>query len=522
MDVRVLVSIDDYETRAAILENSVLTEYLFERNEHRRMTGNIYKARVCSIIPGMQASFVDVGLGRNAFLFVADVVAPSWSGYRDMLELDGESAELAEEEFDEAWDQEPPLPDLSIEDLMKEGQEILVQMDKEPIGDKGARVTANISLPGRYVVLLPNSRHIGVSRRISSPDEKQRLREIGKQLLHDEYGVILRTAAEGVSQEMLHADLEGLIRQWERITRNAEETRAPALLYHEMGLAQRILRDCLNHETAEFIVDNVGLYEQLRDYAKVLRPDLDCIVTLYEGRAPLLRAHGIESEIEKLLERKVWLDCGGHIVIDEAEALTVVDVNTGKFTGDRDLEETVLHTNMEAAAEIAKQIRLRNIGGIIVIDFIDMKQRENWDAVIAHLESFLQKDRAFTRVLGVTELGLVEMTRKRAHKSLGRALCQACPYCKRDGLVLSAQTMAIKALRRLDAIVQEQPNKPVALYVHPAVAGQINQEFSSSLEAIRAKAGKDVEVIGTEQIHFEEIRLKPLPASSEAVLNLSL
>jgi len=521
MDVRILVSVDGYETRAAILENCVLVEYLFERTEHRRATGNIYKGRVCSIIPGMQASFVDVGLGRNAFLFVSDVLAPSWGGYCDMMQEGNDEIDLEDEEgFDEDIEaSELPLP--SIQDLMKEGQELLVQMDKEPIGDKGARVTANISLPGRYVVLLPTSRHVGVSRKIESVEEKYRLREVGKGLVGEEYGLILRTAAAGATEAALKEDLDSLVKEWDRIQRASREAKAPAMLHHELGLAHRILRDAVNHDHSEFIIDDRELFEDLRQTAPSLRPDLSCCFTLYEGRAPLLRAHGVDGAIEKLLERKVWLDCGGHIVIDETEALTSIDVNTGRFIGDRDLEETVLHANIEAAKEIARQIRLRNIGGIIIIDFIDMKSQENWDIVVGEIEAQIQRDRAFTRVLGVTELGLVEMTRKRAHKSLGRALRQPCPYCKREGMVFSLQTMGIKTLRRLEILCNEQPASQICIYVHPTVAGYVNREMADSLEAIRARTGKEVEVVGQEQIHIEEIRIRPVTATSDPIPNMS-
>lgn len=531
MDIKILVSVDEFETRVAVLENSVLSEVLFERTAHRRKAGNLYKGRVCSIIPGMQAAFVDIGLGRNAFLYVADAAPPSVNDMKEMAEkeeleddeddallLDAEDEDEDEDEdLEEDFLEGTYLPKASIEDLMKEGQEILVQLEKEPIGAKGARVTANVSLPGRFVVLLPNSTHIGVSRRITCPEEKSRLREMGQEITPEGYGLILRTAALGATIEKLGEDLQALLRVNEKIQKAFSDSKAPALLHRELGLAQRILRDSFIEDSIEVVIDDEELYNELRQSAELIRPDLDCCFTLYEGRTRMFQAMNIETKIEKLLDRKVWLNCGGYIVIDETEALTAIDVNTGRYIGESDLEQTVLKANMEAAEEIAHQIRLRNIGGIIIIDFIDMKQSKNWDSVVAKLESILERDRAYTRVLGVTDLGLVEMTRKRVHKSLSRSLCQPCPYCKREGLILSLRTMMINVLRKVETLCHQQSGASLIMHVHPEVAGGIEQEYSEFLEELENSTGKRVEIVGNEKLHFEDMKQKSSSETSENI-----
>lgn len=515
MQKKILVSVDDYETRVAILENAGLAEYFFERADQHRMAGNIYKGKVTAIAQGIEAAFVDIGIGRNAFLFISDV---------NPL-IDDEFTQILEDEDEEHDDEEDMdsdsmhLPPVSISEVLKEGQEILVQMEKEPIGAKGSRVTTNISLPGKYLVLLPLTRHIGVSRRIENNTEKERLRGIAESLCPNGMGIIIRTAAQGRNAEDFERDLETLCAQWERINKQGISARAPALIHKDLGLTFRLVRDILTEEVTELVVDHEEVFQRLVEYTRSILPSLTSRLKFWDRSVPLFTAQGIEPEITGLMNKKVWLNCGGYIVIEETEALTAIDVNTGRYLGSRNLEETVLVTNLEAAAEIARQLRLRDIGGIVIIDFIDMKKSENRDMVLDKLQECLKRDRSKTHVLEITELGLVQMTRKRVRKSLYKSLTQPCPYCKREGSVLSLQTMAIKLFRRIEAICRETSLKEVSLYVHPRLATHINEEKTRNLMQLEQKYRKSIHVLPAKDLHFEDIRDD---SSYESASSLSL
>jgi len=498
MQKKILVSVDDYETRVAVLENAQLAEYFFERVDQHRMAGNIYKGRVTAIAQGIEAAFVDIGMGRNAFLFVSDVSPLIDDEFSQMVE-----EEEAEEELDS---ERLSLPPVSISEVLKEGQEVLVQMEKEPIGTKGSRVTTNISLPGKYLVLLPMTKHVGVSRRIEDVEERERLRTVAEQLCPDGMGVIVRTAAQGRTAEEFEHDLATLKRGWERISKQAAATRAPAPVHKDLGLAFRLARDVLTDEVTEFIVDQRDVYQQLVEYTESLMPSLTPRLKLWDENTPLFVAQGIEPEISGLMNKKVWLNCGGYIVIEEAEALVAIDVNTGRYLGSRNLEETVLVTNLEAADEIARQLRLRDIGGIVIIDFIDMQRLENRELVLNKMQECLKRDRSKTHVLGITELGLVQMTRKRVRKSLYKSLTQPCPYCKREGSILSLTTMVIKVFRRLETICRETAMKEICLHLHPRVATHMNEEKSQQIEQMEKEYRKNIRILPAKQLHFEEIR----------------
>jgi ribonuclease G len=498
MEKKILVSVDDYEMRVAILENSQLVEYFLERADNRRMAGNIYKGKVTAIAQGIEAAFVDIGIGRNAFLFVSDV-SP---------QIDDEFSKMMVEEDEETEEdlERPLLPPVSISELLKEGQEILIQMEKEPIGAKGSRVTTNISLPGKYLVLLPNTTHIGISRRIEDPVERQRLKDMAEQLCPDGMGLIVRTVAEGREKDEFASDIETLQQLWGRLTRQSETSKAPALIHREAGLAIRLVRDMLNDEVTDLIVDEPDVYEQVLDYTEAMMPRLRSRVKLWKNKHPLFVAMGIEAEISGLMNKKVWLNCGGYIVIEETEALVAIDVNTGRYLGSRNLEETVLVTNLEAAAEIARQLRLRDIGGIVIIDFIDMQRLENREMVLNRLQDCLKRDRSKTHVLEITELGLVQMTRKRVRRSLNKSLTQACPYCKREGTILSLSSMTIKVFRRIEEICRKTAMKEVALHVHPRLAAHINEERNEQLRNLERRYRKVLRVFPAKELHFEEMR----------------
>ncbi len=500
MQKEILVSVDDHETRVAILENAQLAEYFFERTDQHRMAGNIYKGRVTAIAQGIEAAFVDIGMGRNAFLFVSDVSPLIDDEFSRMVEEE-------EEETEEELDTEPlALPPVSISEVLKEGQEVLVQMEKEPIGSKGSRVTTNISLPGKYLVLLPMTKHVGISRRIEDIEEKERLRSIAEQLCPNGMGVIVRTAAQGRCAEDFEHDLSTLQRNWERISKQAAANRAPALIHQDLGLTFRLVRDILTEEVTEFVIDQAEVHQRLVEYTEALMPSLTPRLKLWNKDTPLFVAQGIEPEISGLMNKKVWLNCGGYIVIEEAEALTAIDVNTGRYLGSRNLEETVLVTNLEAADEISRQLRLRDIGGIVIIDFIDMQRPENRELVLNKLQECLKRDRSKTHVLGLTELGLVQMTRKRVRRSLYKSLTQPCPYCKREGSILSLPTMAIKVFRRLEKICRETAMKEITLHLHPRVATHINEERTRQVERLEREYRKTIRILPAKQLHFEEIR----------------
>ncbi|MFH1737558.1 MAG: Rne/Rng family ribonuclease [bacterium] len=494
---RIFVSSDDYETRVAIFENSKLAEYFFDRKSQERNQGNIYKGLVTSIVPGIEAAFVDIGLTRNAFLYVNDLY-PAQEVFDDL----SEEAEIADEEEGLRG---PALPPVTISDLLKEGQQILVQLYKEPIGAKGCRVTTNISLPGRYTVLLPNSRHVGVSRKIEEEKERERLRRTAEAVNPSGMGLIVRTAARNLSEEDLTGDVHQLLGRWEEIRRRNEQSRAPALVFRSPGLLARLVRDYLDDEFVEMVVESEGVFDEILRYVQESAPEFTPHITLYDDDEPLFLSAGIEADINALRSRRIWLPCGGHIVIDETEALTTIDVNTGRYVGKRNLEETVYKTNMEAAAEIARQVRLRDIGGIIIIDFIDMRSQSNREQVTQRLEEHLRRDRSRSNIFELTELGLLQMTRKRVRKSLNKSLTQPCPYCKREGYILSTESMVVKTLRTVEEICRAGSDGSVILRVHPRVAAQIHEKFLLQVECLRERYGVGIEISGDRELHFEQV-----------------
>ena len=499
MGSKILINVDLKETRVAITEEYGLAEIYIERQKERTIAGNIYKGRVVKILPGMDAAFVDIGVGRAGFLYVSEV---------SPLEMAEEFADLVEDESQIPKRVPKGIP---IEDILQEGQEIIVQVAKEPLGTKGARLTSHITLPGRYLILMPTMSHIGVSHKITDPEERKRLKEIVNKLRPHPFGFIVRTVSEGKSEEDLKSDMEYLISLWGNIKEKAEKVSAPHLLYADLDLPTRALRDFFNQNTEEVIIDDKETYHRCLEFAKSYVPKAADRIVLYKEPVPLFTRYGLEEEINKALEKKVWLKSGGYIVIEETEALTAIDVNTGKFVGKNNLEETIFQTNLEAAREIAHQIRLRNIGGIIIIDFIDMALEEHREEVLRVLKESLKKDRYPSNIQGFTELGLVIMTRKRVKESLLKTLCNTCPYCHGKGYVKPAPTICHEIYREMRRLKATNPGKNL-IYVeaHPSVAQYMIEEENDALEALEKELGVKIRVQEVPSFHQEHYKVRIL------------
>lgn len=498
MQRRVLINADDYEIRICVTENTKLIEYLLERRDEERIVGNIYKGVVTSIIPGMEAAFVDIGLPRNAFLYIHDIYPRN-----DFEFLTDEL--LDEDEEEENGTGGANLPPVTIRDLLKEQQHILVQLHKEPIGAKACRVTSNITLPGRFLVLLPNTRHIGVSRKIENEADRERLKNLVSELAPPNMGVIVRTAGYDCSREDFENDLSILLGEWETIRKKSETSPAPTLIFKNTSMVYQFIREMANEELDEIVIDEPRLYSDILEYLKTLKPELAYRVTYYDESTPLFRAYSTESEIHGLRSKKVWLHNGGYIIIEETEAMTVIDVNTGRYLGKHNLEETVFKTNLEAATEIARQLRLRDIGGIIIVDFIDMIDKTHQRQLIDHFTDLLKRDRSRCNTYPLTELGLLQMTRKRVRKSLNRKISQPCPYCKRDGAILSLDSMIIQTFRTFEEICKEEGASNVTLRVHPRIAAKIKEEKTAKLRELGERYNAELKVVPDNDLHFEQI-----------------
>ncbi|HVG79894.1 MAG: Rne/Rng family ribonuclease [Candidatus Rokuibacteriota bacterium] len=496
MSKRIVVNVGLLETRVAVQERNLLTEIYLERHRHRSIVGSVYKGTVTNVLPGMQAAFVDIGLSKDAFLYAGDYTANLTDAGPAMLagaDDDADPDAEAEGEGDEEPKREATGP---IEEMLSRNQEVLVQVSKESLGTKGARVTSFISIPGRYVVYMPQARHVGVSRRIRDERERDRLRAALRSLKLPPGGFILRTNAEGKGEEEFAHDVEFLSRLWSQIQARFEQAKSPAALHEEMDLTFRVVRDLFSPEVDEFVVDDRAAYDKCVGYVQALVPALEERVRLYTERAPIFDAFGIEKDIEKALRRRVWLKSGGYIVIDHTEALVSIDVNTGKYVGKRDFEQTVLKINLEAATEVMRQIRLRDLGGIIIIDFIDMEVLEHREQVYKAVKRALAEDKARTNVLEISELGLVEMTRKRVRQDLRALLSQSCPTCRGAGVVKSNETLATEIYRAIQAkAAAEAPaaeGREIMVRVHPDVAGYLEGDGRADLE--RLQSGLEVKI----------------------------
>ncbi len=488
MKKRIVIDADKGETRAAVTEDGQLVELYLERAVKQRLAGSIYKGKVENVLPGMQAAFVNIGLEKNAFLYVSDVLSS---------QVNGDEDEIVEN-----------VNKVSIKDVLQQGQELLVQITKEPIGTKGARVTTHVTLPGRYLVLMPAVDYVGVSRRIEDEKERDRLKNIAKKVRPKKMGLIVRTAAEGMEKDELMRDGKVLKKLWRKIKSKQKKASPPALLHQDLGLMERIIRDTFAKEVNELVVDSKEEYDKILELVDIISPDLKKRVKYFSPRKEaIFEAYDIEPEIDKASKRKVWLKCGGYIIIDRTEALTAIDVNTGKFVGSTSLATTVLKTNLEAAREIAKQIRLRNIGGIIIIDFIDMDKTEDQEKILEALENALINDRTKANILGITQLGLVEMTRKKTSQGLEDAFFRQCPYCEGRGKVLSEETMSKKVEREIRKIIKSTAIEAILVEVHPSVAGVLIGSGGAHLKELEKETRKNIYVKGSTDIGSEDIRI---------------
>src|SRR5881394_854673 len=469
----IVINATKHESRIAVLDEGQVVELSVERTRHRTIVGNIYKGRVTKVLPGMQSAFVDLGLERDAFLYVSDVI-------EDLEEYESETP-------DELHLDDVPQhrTEASISDLLREGQEIVVQVSKDTIAGKGARITSHITLPGRFLVYMPTVSHIGVSRRIEDEGERARLKEILERIRPAGLGgFIVRTAGEQRNEEEFVADLKYLVDLWDQIRRRAEKSSAPAVIHHDLDLVLRTIRDVLSPEFKTVWVDQVDQYQRIVEFLDRIQPNLVSRARLYRRDEPIFDEFGIEGEIAKALKSKVWLKSGGYIVINQTEALVAIDVNTGKYVGKKNLEETVFRTNLEAAKEIVRQVRLRDLGGIIVLDFIDMEDPENRAKLFETLENEIKKDRSKTKILQISEFGLIEMTRKRVRQSLERSLTQACPYCGGGGRIKSNTTISLEIWRELMKLRDLHEGQDVIVRINPVIYSTLHTATDPIFEEI--------------------------------------
>lgn len=483
MSEEILINVSPVETRVALVENGVVQEFYIERSHGETYVGNIYKGKVVRVLPGMQAAFVDIGLERTGFIHAADMMPEPPEGETRRIDV----------------------PD--IRTLVREGQTLLVQVAKDPIGTKGARLTTHLTLSSRYLVYMPNANHIGVSTRIEDEPERERLRQIVEVRVADEQikgGFIVRTVAEGAEADSILADIPFLLRLWDDLTQKLPSLGVPAELHRDMPLYLRALRDMARAPIDRVRVDSRLTFQQMLDFASKYAPQLIDLIDLYSGDRPLLELYGVEEEIHRALEPRVALKSNGYLIIEQTEAMTTVDVNTGAFVGHRNLEETIFKTNLEAATAIARQLRLRNLGGIIILDFIDMKDPEHQRQVLRTLEKALEKDHAKTRITGVSELGLVEMARKRTRESLEQLLCEPCPVCQGRGQVKSAETVCYEIFREILRMARTYDNEKFLVLASQLVVDRLLDEEAAYVADLEAFIKRTIEFRVEALFHQEQ------------------
>ncbi len=498
----IIINASASETRIALLEDKDLVEVMVERPEAVRRVGDIYKGRVNAVLPGMQAAFVDLGLEKSAFLHASDL-QPSDLDLDDLFEDEDDGDERKRTNARPRREETAPR----IEEALKKGQEVLVQITKEPIGTKGPRVTTQVSLPGRYLVLMPGHDHVGVSRKIEDRAERARLKSLVRELRPKDSGIIVRTVGAEQGKKEFQSDIRYLEQLWQKVEKQSQRSRAPALLHQEMEFTTGLIRDIFTEDVTQLVIDSKEEYQEILKYLATYAPQLRSRVKLYRGEAPVFDHFGIEGEIEKAMERKVWLKKGGYITIDQTEALVAIDVNTGRFTGKKSQEETILKTNLEAAEEIARQLRLRDLGGIIVLDFIDMEDEGNRKAVLDTLRNRLKRDRSRTKAFAVSELGLVEMTRQRQRPSLANYFTENCAECEGSGRVLSLPSASLKIERMLRRVGQRSKEKQLILRVHPDVAVHLVEQNAERLGRLERQYRFRVEIRDDPSLRRDEIRL---------------
>ena len=494
-----LINVDIGETRVALIENGILAELYVERSTERSPVGNVYLGKVTRVLPGMQAAFIDIGLERAAFLHVEDVIPTK----------DPDS--LAQEGSEDEGNSKPKrlTRKTPIRDVLTEGQKIVVQVSKGPIGTKGARVTSHVSLPGRYAVYLPTVEHVGVSKRIGRDKERRRLKEVIQSIKPPEGGLVVRTVGQGLTKKHLKADVGYLVRLWEEAQKTVEKTKqAPALVCADLDIVLRTARDLFSDEVDEIVIDSSAEHERLRNFLEAYLPHRAKDISLYNESEPLFDEYGVEDEIARALSRKVPLPSGGYLIIDQAEALTAIDVNTGRFIGKgKDVEDTIFQTNIEAVREIAYQLRFRNIGGLIVLDFIDMERQNHRDKVFHLLLEALKKDKARTTAAQISELGLVEMTRKRTRESLTRTLNEPCFYCDGTGQLHSKVTICHQIVRQMVREKDSLPGYKITVQAHPAVCDVLERDARSILEETSKRLERRVILQPKKEYHLEQFDL---------------
>jgi len=476
----ILINVTSSEVRAALLENGVLQEVYIERAARRGLISNIYKGRVLRVLPGMQAAFIDIGLERTAFLHASDIANKSPSV---------EAEEVA-----------------NIRELVREGDEIMVQVVKDPLGNKGARLTTFITLPSRHIVLLPRSNSVGISARIEDEDERERLRGMVEEILAErelDCGAIVRTVAEGVDKDTLLADLNYTLRLWDVVKERCSKSAVETLVHEDLSLPLRVLRDMVTSDIERILVDSQQDFEAMQEFANTYLPDPGLEIEMYRRRRPIFDLHGIEDEIRRSLERSIPLKSGGYLIFDQTEAMTTVDVNTGGYVGHRNLEETIYRTNLEAAVAIARQLRLRNLGGIIIIDFIDMEEAGHRENVLHVLEQSLARDHARHQITPVSPLGLVEMTRKRTRESLQHVLCEGCPCCSGRGFVMTAETVCFEIFREIIRQSRQFEFDEVRVLAHEDVIELLLDEQARSLAELEEQTGKSIR-LQTESLYLQD------------------
>ncbi len=543
MNKEMIISTNGHETRVAILEDDLLAEVFVERERNRGVVGNVYKGRVSKVLPGMQSAFVDLGLERDGFLYVADVVNTMEEFERLSGDDDDEEPAAAPSAAVEAIGSGaaevaasaagPAAPaqngggrgrgrggrdrgdaqkglEAKIEDLVKEGQDIIVQVAKEPLGTKGARLTSHVTMPGRFLVFMPTVDHVGVSRKISTREERNRLRGIVKEFREQHHfggGVIIRTAAEGKPKEDIVSDLQYFHRVWTEMRQKSDSSRAPAVVFREASLVAKLLRDLLTDDYVAIRIDDAREYQRIVELLDRIMPGMSARVKLHDKPYPIFEEYGVQAELDKALKSKVWLKSGGSIVINQTEALVAIDVNTGRYVGKKTtgrLEDTIIKTNLEAAKEIVRQMRLRDLGGIIVLDFIDMEEKKNRQKVFQVVEQELRRDRSPSKALQVSDFGLVIVTRKRVKQSLERTLTEPCPYCSGTGTIKSSSTVCYEILTEVKKVGPDLDGLGVLLRVNPDIARALKDEERGVLRDLKQMLGKDVIVKADVQLHHEQ------------------
>lgn len=498
-----VVNATSYEIRIALIEYGNLVEFYQEHPSDKGLVGNIYLGRVVRVLPGMQAAFVEIGLERTGFLYVDDVQVDEFDFEKRLENCEGNCCS----------DQEAPeslrrrIPGRGIADLLKEGQEILVQIGKEPIGTKGARLTCHITLPCRNLVFMPHTDHIGISRKIEDEEVRRKLRTDIEELRPSDTGFIVRTVAEAASREELEADMEFLLHNWTEIRDFADKSSVPSLVYEDLDIVLRVVRDIFSPDIDRLVVDDKKTYDRVLKFVDTFAPHLREKVHFCDEEMPIFDVYGVEMDINRALNKKIWLRCGGYIIIEATEALTVVDVNTGRYVGKRDLEETIFKTNMEAVKEIAFQLRLRNIGGIIIVDFIDMEEESHRQEVFCALTMAVKKDKSRINILKVSEFGLVQMTRKRNREDLAHMMCEPCHYCQGRGVLKSTRTICYEIFRKISAKARTFQGINVTLNVHPRVASMMLKEEAQTIHSLEDEFGKSLTIIPVKELYLEKYEI---------------